>query len=76
MGIKRTRSEKIQANLSRVNRQLGYTFEASDSNSKSSIVAKKSDNLAFTATIKHDLIRSLITAILILSLQMVLYWFS
>ncbi len=74
--MKRTRKQKIKAADRHVNSQLTYKFKESynlSSKNKSVNYMVNSEDLAST---KKELYRSLITAILILTSLLVIYWVS
>ena len=76
MSKKRTRKDKIKADTKRVNSQFEYKFSGTYNNqvkNESAVLSEKSSNLA---SIKKELLKSLIIATLITTSLLVLYWFS
>jgi len=76
MAKKRTKKQKLRSLERRVNTQLEYKFTGSYNSEpkiKDAVYTDKSNSLG---TIKKELYKSLITAILILVTLMVVYWVS
>lgn len=72
--MKRTKKQKIQASIRHVNTQSAYSFNKSyneKSKKNDPIFMAKTSNLA---SIKKELLKSLITATLILTALLVIYW--
>lgn len=73
---RRTKAQKIEASSRHVNTQLVYTFESQNNYQSKKERANNSENLAKLASIKKDLYKSLILALLILLSLTVIYLLS
>ena len=72
--MKRTKSEKIKAQVRRVNSQLGYKFEGTYNLNQENKNAKTTDKSNELGSIKKELYRSLTIASIILISLIVIYW--
>ncbi len=74
--MKRTKSQKIKANNARVNSQLEYKFNGSYNLDLKNKSAKSTDSSKDLGSIRKELYKSLIVALLILISLVVIYWVS
>ena len=76
MAKKRTKKQKILAKSRHVNTQLVYEFHGTSHTKINDKNANTTDNSYNLGSIKKDLFKSLIIALLILISLVVIYWFS
>lgn len=76
MTKKRTKRQKQLATSRRVNSQLAYKFPDTYNFEPKNTSAVDTAKSEYLASVKKELFKSLIIAILILTSLMVLYWFS
>lgn len=74
--MKRTKKQKVKANLKHVNSQLDYKFSGTYNLNSKNESAKITDDSKNLGSIKRELFRSLFVAILILISLVVIYWVS
>ncbi|EKE04847.1 MAG: hypothetical protein ACD_19C00429G0007 [uncultured bacterium] len=74
--MKRTKKQKIKAISRHVNSQLGYKFEGSYNLSSEKESVKSTTDSKYLGSIKKELYKSLIIALLILTSLVVIYWVS
>lgn len=72
--MKRTKKQKIKAHSRHVNSQLTYKFDGSYNLEAKNKNAKSTDNSKDLASIKKELLKSLIVSSLILISLGVIYW--
>lgn len=74
--MKRTKKEKIKAEARRVNTQLKFKIDKTYNQTPKNNESVYTDKNASLGSIKNELYKSLIVAILILTSLVVVYWFS
>lgn len=74
--MKRTKNEKIKAEARRVNTQLKFKIGKAYNQTNKNNESVYTDENASLGSIKNELYKSLIVAILILISLVVVYWFS